>query len=217
MASKVKLAVFDMDGTIIEGRLIDALSTKLGVYDQVKRIQYDTSALGYVKTQKIALLLKGMDAKEILLALESIPIMNNFKEVSNILKESGFVIGIITDSYAIAAKALVDKFRLDFFAANDLKIDNGLVTGEVNMPLGWDKINCFCKNSVCKRYHLETFANKYGVNIKDTLAIGDTRGDMCMVTHAGIGIAFMPKDSYISGCENIINRPNLLDMLNFLQ
>jgi phosphoserine phosphatase len=217
MASKVKLAVFDMDGTIIDGRLIDALSTKLGIYDQVKRIQYDTSALGYVKTQKIALLLKGIDVKEIKFALESIPIMNNYRKAVDILKESGFVIGIVTDSYAIAAKTLVDKFNLDFFVANDLKIDNGLVTGEVNMPMGWDKINCFCKNSVCKRYHLETYANKYGVDIKDTLAIGDTRGDLCMVTHAGTGIAFMPKDNYISECENIINRPNLLDILNFLQ
>jgi len=218
MASKFKLAVFDMDGTIIDGRLIDALSTKFGLYDQVKQIQSDTSILGYVKTQKIASLLKGIDDKEIIFALESIPIMNNYQKTVSVLKEEGYKIGIITDSYGIAAKTMVNNYDLDFFTANDLIVNNnGLVTGEVNMPLGWDKINCFCRNSVCKRYHLETQANNYGVDTKDTVAIGDTRGDLCMVTHAGIGIAFMPKDNFIGRCKNIINRPNLSDIFNFIK
>src|SRR5918995_258719 len=97
MASKSKLAVFDMDGTIIDGRLIDALSTKFGIYDQVKQIQSDMSILGYVKTQKIASLLKGIDDREIIFALESIPIMNNYQNTVSVLKEEGYKIGIITD------------------------------------------------------------------------------------------------------------------------
>jgi phosphoserine phosphatase len=217
MISKSKLAVFDMDGTIIDGRLIDALSTKFGLYDQIKQIQADPSIFGFIKTQKIASLLKGIDEKEIIFALESIPIMNNFQNSASALKESGYKIGIITDSYSIAAKTLANNYDLDFYAANDLIVNSGLVTGEVCMPLGWDKINCFCKNSVCKRYHLETYANKYGVDAKDTVAIGDTRGDLCMVTHAGIGIAFMPKDDYINKCKYIINRPNISDIFNFIK
>jgi phosphoserine phosphatase len=217
MISKSKLAVFDMDGTIIDGRLIDALSTKFGLYDQIKQIQADPSIFGFIKTQKIASLLKGIDEKEIIFALESIPIMNNFQNSVFALKESGYKIGIITDSYSIAAKTLANNYDLDFYAANDLVANSGLVTGEVCMPLGWDKINCFCKNSVCKRYHLETYANKYGVDAKDTVAIGDTRGDLCMVTHAGIGIAFMPKDDYINKCKYIINRPNISDIFNFIK
>ena len=217
MTSESKLAVFDMDGTIIDGRLIDALSTKFGLYDQIKQIQADPSIFGFIKTQKIASLLKGIDENEIIFALESIPIMNNFQNAVSVLKEGGYKIGIITDSYSVAAKTLANSYDLDFYAANDLVVNNGLVTGEVCMPLGWDKINCFCKNSVCKRYHLENYANKYGVNAKDTVAIGDTRGDLCMVTHAGIGIAFMPKDDYINKCKYIINRPNLSDIFGFIK
>lgn len=217
MISKSKLAVFDMDGTIIDGRLIDALSTKFGLYDQIKQIQADPSIFGFIKTQKIASLLKGIDEKEIIFALESIPIMNNFQNSASALKEGGYKIGIITDSYSIAAKTLANNYDLDFYAANDLIVNSGLVTGEVCMPLGWDKINCFCKNSVCKRYHLETYANKYNVDANDTVAIGDTRGDLCMVTHAGIGIAFMPKDDYINKCKYIINRPNISDIFNFIK
>jgi phosphoserine phosphatase len=217
MESKFKLAVFDMDGTLIDGRLIEVISKKFGIYDEVKQVQSDSSISGYIKTQQIASILKGIGEREIIFALESIPLMKNCHEVISLLKKNGYKLGIITDSYSVAAKILVNKLSLDFFAANDLKISDGIITGEINMPLGWEKINCYCKISVCKRYHLEFYAKKYDINIKNTIAIGDTKGDICMINHAGTGIAFMPKDNYIGKSMNIINRPDLLDVMNFIK
>jgi phosphoserine phosphatase len=216
MESKFKLAVFDMDGTVIDGRLIEVISKKFGIYDEIKQIQSDSSIFGYVKTQKIASILKGIDEREIIFALESIPLMKNCHEIISLLKKNGYKLGIITDSYSIAAKILVNKLSLDFFAANDLKISGGIITGKINMPLGWEKINCYCKISVCKRYHMEFYAKKYDVDIKNTIAIGDTKGDICMINHAGTGIAFMPKDDYIGKSKNIIRRPDLFDIMDYI-
>jgi phosphoserine phosphatase len=217
MTSELKLACFDMDGTIIDGRLVEVISKKFGLYDQIKQIQNDSSIFGYIKTQKIASILKGIDEKELVIAIDSISLMKNCQSIINLLKKNNYKIGIITDSYTIAAKILVNKLGLDFVAANDLQISEGLITGEVRMPLGWDKINCNCKISVCKRYHLEMYARKYGIDMKNTVAIGDTRGDICMVNNAGIGIAFMPKDDCIGKHKNLINRPDLMDMLDYIR
>ena len=217
MTSELKLACFDMDGTIIDGRLVEVISKKFGLYDQIKRIQNDSSIFGYIKTQKIASILKGIDGKELVIAIDSISLMKNCQRIINLLKKNNYKIGIITDSYTIAAKILANKLGLDFVAANDLQISGGLITGEVRMPLGWDKINCYCKISVCKRYHLEMYAKKYGIDIKNTVAIGDTRGDICMVNNAGIGIAFMPKDDCIGKHKNLIYRPDLMDMLDYVK
>jgi phosphoserine phosphatase len=217
MTSELKLACFDMDGTIIDGRLVEVISKKFGLYDQIKQIQNDSSIFGYIKTQKIASILKGIDEKELVIAIDSISLMKNCQNIINLLKKNNYKIGIITDSYIIAAKILVNKLGLDFVAANVLQISEGLITGEVRMPLGWDKINCNCKISVCKRYHLEMYARKYGIDMKNTVAIGDTRGDICMVNNAGIGIAFMPKDDCIGKHKNLINRPDLMDMLDYIR
>jgi phosphoserine phosphatase len=217
MTSELKLACFDMDGTIIDGRLVEVISKKFGLYDQIKRIQNDSTIFGYIKTQKIASILKGIDEKELVIAIDSISLMKNCQSIINLLKKNNYKIGIITDSYTIAAKILVNKLGLDFVAANVLQISEGLITGEVRMPLGWDKINCNCKISVCKRYHLEMYARKYGIDMKNTVAIGDTRGDICMVNNAGIGIAFMPKDDCIGKHKNLINRPDLMDMLDYIR
>jgi phosphoserine phosphatase len=112
---------------------------------------------------------------------------------------------------------VIKKLGLDFFASNELKISEGLITGDIYMPLGWEKINCNCKISVCKRYHLETFAKKYNININNTIAIGDTKSDLCMINRAGIGIAFMPKDDQIGKCNKVIYQPNLSRMLEFIK
>jgi phosphoserine phosphatase len=217
MEFKSTLAVFDMDGTLIDGRLIEVLSKKFGLYNRVKQIQSDESISGYVKTKKIAAVLRGIEEREIAVALESIPLAKNSKEVISLLKKKGFKIGIITDSYGIAAQALVNNLALDFFYANELRVDNGLITGEINMPLGWDKIGCFCKNSVCKRYHMEMHAKKHCVDMKNTIAVGDTKGDLCMIRRAGIGVAYMPKDKYINEIINQITIPDMIGVLDFIE
>jgi phosphoserine phosphatase len=125
-------------------------------------------------------------------------------------------LGIISDSYTIAAGFVADRLQLDFIAANELEISNGRITGIVDMPLGWERIGCFCKISVCKRYHLEKFARQFDVSIENTLAVGDTRSDICMIKRAGAGVAFMPKDSEIANAtDKIVQDSDLLKVLEF--
>lgn len=217
MTNRPKLVVFDMDGTLINGRLIEVISKKYGIFDKVITIQSDKTLHGYRKTELIASLLKGVRASEIVEAIDSIPFMNNADKIVSWFKRNGYVTGIITDSYTIAAKVIANKLDTDFFAANELILKDGIVTGEVKMPLGWEQINCSCKISICKRYHLNHYSNKYGVSNEDTIAIGDTRGDICMIKQAGLGIAFMPKDpDIIKQSRNIISNPDLNEILNYM-
>jgi phosphoserine phosphatase len=217
MTVRPKLVVFDMDGTLIQGRLIEMISKKANVTERVIKIQSDSSLLGYQKTQIIASLLKGVKEKEIVDSIDSIPVMHNADKIVTWFKKNGYRAGIITDSYSIAAQVIAKKLELDFCSANELIIKDGVVTGKIVMPLGWEKISCPCKISICKRYHLNHYADKYGVQIKDTIAIGDTRGDICMIKQAGLGIAFMPKDQdIIKQSKNIIRNPDLIEVLNYM-
>ena len=217
MTNKTKLVAFDMDGTLIQGRLIEVLSQKYQLSNKVKTIQNDKSLLGYQKTEIIAKLLAGIRVEEIVQSISSIPVMHNAKKIIAWFKNNGYFTGIITDSYTIAAAVIAKKLELDFFAANELEIENGILTGGISMPLGWEKNKCPCQISICKRYHLSLYANKFDVEIKDTIAIGDTRGDICMINHAGLGIAFMPKDNeIIRHSKNIIRNPDLNKIMDYM-
>jgi|GEM_PF-260118 len=212
-----RLAAFDMDGTLIQGRLVYALAGKFGLSDKVGAIQSRVMA-GHQKTRAIASLFAGLTKTDMLAAIESIPLTRNCQQTIAALRDRNYKIGMISDSYTVAAGVVADRLQLDFVAANELEIENGVITGKIEMPLGWDRIGCFCKISVCKRFQLEKFAAQFGVPIANTLAIGDTKSDICMIKRAGVGVAFMPKDKEIEkASQKIVRDSDLLRILEFVE
>ena len=213
---KPRLAAFDMDGTLIQGRLVFALADRFGLSGRVREIQASGKP-GHEQTRAIAALFAGLAKSDLESAIQSIPLAKNCERVIASLKECGCKIGIISDSYTAASGLVAERLGLDFVAANELEIIDDRITGKVEMPLGWDRIGCFCKISVCKRYHLEKFARKFGVPVEHTLAVGDTRSDICMIQCAGVGVAFMPKDAEIvKASTRIVREPDLLKVLKFI-
>ena len=209
------LAAFDMDGTLIQGRLVFALADRFALSDKVRSIQSQGIMAGHEQTKAIAALFSGLTTKDLESAIASIPLTKNCERTIAALKDRGYKIGIISDSYTIAASFVADRLNLDFVMANKLQIFNGKITGKVDMPLGWDRIGCYCKISVCKRYHLEKSADQFCVPIENTVAVGDTKSDICMIQRAGIGVAFMPKDEEIKkASDKIVTEPDLLKVLN---
>lgn len=210
-----RLAAFDMDGTLIQGRLVFALADRFDLSSKVRAVQTSGST-GHEQTKAIAALFAGLTRKDVEDSIESIPLTKNCEQTMAALRDRGYSIGIISDSYTLAASAVAKRLQLDFIAANELEIENNRITGRVGMPLGWDRIGCYCKLSVCKRYHLENFANQYDVPIENTLAVGDTRSDICMIQRAGAGVAFVPKDKEIAkATDKIVTESDLLKVLEF--
>lgn len=211
----IGLAAFDMDGTLTQGRLVFALADRFGLADKVRAIQAGQQE-GHLQTKAIAALFAGITKADLENAVETIPLTINCERAVAILKEKKCRVGIISDSYTIAAEMLMARLQMDFVAANRLEILDGRITGRVDMPLGWDKIGCFCKISVCKRYHLEQQAQRFGVPIDRTLAVGDTKSDICMIQRAGVGVSFMPKDAMIEKASpNVVRTADMLRVLEY--
>lgn len=212
-----RLAAFDMDGTLLDGRLVFAFAEGFGLEGQVRAVQADGGLANYERTKAIAALFSGLTRRDVLAAIESIPLAPNCERAISLLKEQGWKVGIITDSYATAASVIADRLSMDFVAANELEFVGDRITGNVQMPLGWQEIGCACKLSVCKRFHLEKYAAKFGVPLENTAAIGDTRADICMVRRAGTGIAFMPKDDDISSAtKNVVRKQDMMQVARLL-
>jgi len=212
-----RLAAFDMDGTLIQGRLVYALADMFGLTDKVKAMQSGGMA-GYEQTEAIASLFAGLTKKDLKAAIESMPLTKNCERTVAALRDRNYKIGIISDSYTEVVSAIAERLQLDFMAANELEMESDRITGKVKMPLGWDRIGCFCKISVCKRYHLEKFARQFEIPIENTLAVGDTKSDICMIKRAGVGVAFMPKDKEVEkASQKIVQDSDLLRILEFVE
>jgi phosphoserine phosphatase len=216
--NKRLLIAFDMDGTLIDGRVVFAVGDRFGLSDKVREIQGNHILHGYEQSRSIARLFKGLSANDITKGIESINLMKNCERVVRELKEQGHVLGIISDSYNIAANYIAEKLNFDFCEANMLELDrNRKLTGNISMPLGWQKIGCYCKISVCKRYFLEKNVQKFQIGPECTVAIGDTKSDLCMIEKAEIGIAFMPKHRILEERADVsIKEPDLANLRQFI-
>ena len=212
------LIAFDMDGTLIDGRLVFAVADRFGLSDKVREIQQNRILRGYEQSVSIARLFKGLSANDIAKAIESIRLMKNCEKVVEELKEQGHILGIISDSYDIAVNYVARELDFDFCESNTLELDSDRkLTGNINMPLGWQKNGCYCKISVCKRYCLERNAQKFQIDPRCTVAIGDTKSDLCMVEEAAVGIAFMPKHRILEERADVsIKEPDFANLRQFI-
>ena len=186
-----KLAMFDMDGTLLKGRTIFVFAHKKGFMDELLNI-INSDKISYKKSIEIAKLLKGMRGSELLEIYRSIPLQKHVETVIKELKNKGIKTAIVTNSYQFVADDLKERLGFDYAFANNLIIDNDIVTGELQIN-NKDLIkHCdACKiHSVCKEQVLESLCKKLGITEEETIAVGDGDIDSCMLKRAGLGVAF---------------------------
>ncbi|MEX6690620.1 HAD-IB family phosphatase [Danxiaibacter flavus] len=197
LASFKKMAIFDMDDTILKGRFIDACAKKFGFSAKLEDLrERDTDPI--ILTKHIGLLLKGRTIDELLDVVHNIEIVEDVKPVISALKERGYTVGIISNSYTLITNYLMKNIGADFSYANQLELFEGKATGEVNMPsYFFASPDSNCGHAYCKTNAMQYACEKYNVKFKNCIAIGDSKDDRCIVGHAGKGFAFCSKDDIL--------------------
>lgn len=189
--TKFKLAVFDMDGTLLKNRTIFVFADKKGFMDELLKI-VNSDRISYEKSIEIAKLLKGMNAGELLDIFRGIPLQDNVETVIKKLKKKDIKTAIITNSYQFVADDLKKRLRMDYAFANNLIIEDDIVTGEliINNKDLRARYNGCKVHSICKECVMEDLAKELGITKGEVIAVGDSAIDICMIEKAGLGIAF---------------------------
>lgn len=185
-----KIAIFDMDNTITRKSFIHTAARHFDFAPELNDIVRQQKN-PVTRTKQIATLLKGKSLDELLKVADNIPLTPNINQLIDILKEKGFIVGIISDSYDCITRNLKNKLDLDFTLANELEFVNGIATGEVKIPSYFFPNNqTACTHEFCKTHALTYICNHYSINPADTIMIGDGENDICVIEKAGIGISF---------------------------
>jgi phosphoserine phosphatase len=212
------LATLDMDGTLLESRSIDVLCQKFGLERELGEIDRRSDLLeGYRVSEIIAQLFGGMKASDLERAFDSINLVNGAKEFIVFLRKKRFLAAIVTDSYTFLASRLAEKLGIDLVWGNKLEIVDGIITGRIIMPLGWEKRKKCQKKAVCKLHAMCKLAQKSEVGMDKTLAIGDSKSDFCMIERAAIGVAFRPKDPEIAKTADLVVYEDFFELVDKLK
>jgi phosphoserine phosphatase SerB len=212
---KIKLVLFDMDGTLLDGRTIQKFAEKK---DFKKELVYllNSDRKFFEITIEIAKLLKDMKKSELLKIFREIPLQKNAEKVIKTLKKRKIKTAIITDSYQFVADDLKKRLDMDYAYANDLLAKNDKFSGEViiyNKKLIKDHITNEIY-SICKSCVLEELCIELEISEKEVIAVGDGIVDIGMLEKSGLGIAYKASEKVQKHADVTSN--NLINILDYI-
>jgi len=206
-----RLLLADMDSTIIQQECIDEIAAFAGLRHEIAGITGAAmrGEIGFEESLKARVaLLKGLSVDAIDTVLSRrLSLMPGARTLVKTMKAHGAFCALVTGGFSVFAERVADAVGFDDFRANELKIADGALSGEVAEPvLGGDG----------KREVLEAFAKELAIPLRDTLAVGDGANDLCMLAAAGLGVAFRAKPVVASAARVKLTHSDLRALL-FLQ
>lgn len=205
-----RLAVFDMDSTLIEAEVIDELAKAAGVGDQVSQITERAMAgeLDFRASFKERLaLLKGLDVSVLDSIGASLRLTEGAETLFAELKRLGYKTAILSGGFTYFAKQLQAKLGIDYVFANELEVVDGKCTGVAIEPI---------VDAQRKADLLKQLAEKEGLRLEQTIAVGDGANDLPMLAIAGLGVAFRAKPLVKQSAKQAISTLGLDGVLYLL-
>lgn len=205
-----RLLCMDVDSTFVRGEFIDELAELAGVKAEVAEItaramrgelDFEQALRARVK------LLRGLPmtrARELCGRFELSP---GAEELVRTVKQLGMRVGLVSGGFDFFVEMLKERFGLDFAFANELEVENDMLTGNVTGTI---------VDSKRKAQVLKDMSHVYGIRLAQTVAAGDGANDIEMLKAAGLGIAYQAKARLQEVADTRFNVSDRLDTLLYL-
>ena len=204
-----RLVVFDVDSTLVQGEVIEMLAARAGAEGAVAAITEAAmrGELDFAKSleQRVATL-EGLPATVIDEVAAQLELMPGARTTIRTLRRLGYRCGVVSGGFRRIIEPLAEDLLLDYVAANELEIIDGVLTGRVVGQI---------VDRPGKAAALRDFAQKFGIPMEQTVAVGDGANDIDMLAAAGLGIAFNAKPALREVADASLSHP-YLDSVLFL-
>ncbi|MEX1043873.1 MAG: phosphoserine phosphatase SerB, partial [Acidimicrobiia bacterium] len=192
-----------VDSTLIQNEMIDLLAEEAGVADEVAELtrQAMEGSIDFeVALRARVRLLAGLELDAIERVADRIALTPGARTFVATLKRLGMTVGVVSGGFTIFTDKLKERLDLDHAEANELEIVDGVLTGELVGRI---------VDRVRKAEILRELAEKHGVPVEQSVAIGDGANDLDLLAAAGLGIAFNAKPVVRDAADTTLNVPYL--------
>lgn len=182
-----RLIAFDMDSTLIKTEVIDELAILAGVGDEVSSITASAMAGEIDFATSLARrvsLLEGLPEGALQEVAQRLPLMEGALHLFETLNRLGYKTAILSGGFSYFGDVLKEQLGIDYVYANTLELEGGVLTGRVIEPV---------VDAARKAELLRSMAEREGISLQQTIAVGDGANDLAMLDVAGMGIAFHAK------------------------
>ncbi|GER22053.1 hypothetical protein NCCP1664_05500 [Zafaria cholistanensis] len=197
------LLVMDVDSTLIKQEVIELLAAHAGKEEEVAAVteaamrgELDFAQSLHARVATLA----GLHAGVIDQVRAAVELSEGARELVAAFHAAGHHVGVVSGGFRQVLDPLAAELGLDFARANDLGIEDGVLTGRVNGAV---------VDRAAKEDFLRQWAAGLGIPLEHTIAAGDGANDLDMVRAAGLGVAFNAKPALRTQADAAIDMPRL--------
>ena len=201
------LVVLDVDSTLIEQELIELLADCAGKRQEDEAVteRAMSGELDFTASLKARVsLLKGLPESVIEETLTKCSVTKGAKELIAAVHAAGGKVGAVSGGFVQILDPLAKALNLDFSRANVLEIIDGTLTGEVIESI---------IDKPAKATALVEWAQASGIELANTIAIGDGANDLDMMAIAGLSIGFNAKPRVKAAADVIVSSGDLSEVI----
>ena len=205
-----RLVVMDVDSTFITTEQIELLAARAGsgplvveITERAMRGELDFAAS---LTERVATL-AGLPVGVLDEVRAEITLTPGARELLEALAERGWPVALVSGGFHEIVHPLAAPLGITRVRANRLQTADGVLTGVVDGPI---------VDRAAKATFLREFAAADGIDLADTVAIGDGANDLDMIAVAGLGIAFNAKPVVAAQADVALTDARLDDVLGLL-
>jgi phosphoserine phosphatase len=197
----------DMDSTIITTETLDELAAFAGLKDRIAEITQRSmnGELDFATAlrERVAML-KGLELTALERTWSATQYCPGARTLIATMRAFGATTALVSGGFTFFTARVAAELGFDIHRANAL-LDNGSqLTGEVGEPI-------LDRNA--KLATLQELAEKRGVKLSATLAVGDGANDLAMLQAAGLGVAYYAKPIVAEQIANRIEHTDLTSLL----
>lgn len=208
--TRLRLAVLDVDGTLKQAESpYQYLHQRLGVA-HLAAPHRELALAGRISygewLRRDALLWAGQQVDEVRRLLAENPYVSGAPELLRALKRAGVAVALVSAGFTLNTDPIVAEFGLDYALANELtSVDGVLNGGSINhVPEGG------------KAAFAGDLMRRLNIGPEQTLAAGDTRGDLELFDCAGVRIAVNPRSAELRAHAHAVFEPDLTCAVDWL-
>jgi phosphoserine phosphatase len=204
-----RLLVADLESTVIENELLDDLAGLAGMGERIAAITARAmrGELDFASAlrERVAML-AGQPAALIERAKAGIRFTPGARTLVATMRAAGAHTALVSGGFRVFTGWVRETLRFDTDAANTLEVADGKIVGRVKEPI----LAAEGKAAV-----LLNLAQREGIPLDLTLAVGDGANDVEMVSRAGLGVAFHGKPVLRERAAAAVEHGDLTTLLFF--
>ncbi len=196
--ARSKILLLDMDGTVSTERFVVNLARELRCEPALSKLLDDGTDDAITRSQRIAALFKFAHREKFEKVAHALPLRSGVIAWVNRMRRQGFMVGLVSDSYFVAAEIVRRRIFADFALAHTLQFSGEVCTGDLRINTAFVGAEASNEDDICKRHVVQRLRLDHREPRIDCIwAIGDNINDIGMLNAADRSWAMAPKSSRI--------------------